>query len=145
MIKFKNKRCSQPDTQPITVPRCQKRLRFSNLQHIITVDQVKVILMETLIRKYLEASVILQVCLCPYTSHGHCGLFNSEGYIDNDKSIQRLSEIAASYAKAGQSICKAIVFFFRSQDHPSQFVTFKKNHYDLNVDYILIQSFYYCQ
>ncbi|XP_014289510.1 delta-aminolevulinic acid dehydratase [Halyomorpha halys] len=55
-------------------------------------------------QKCPELIIACDVCLCPYTSHGHCGILNSDGYIDNDKSIQRLSEIAASYAKAGAHI-----------------------------------------
>ena len=42
-----------------------------------------------------------QVCLCGYTSHGHCGILTPSGQIDNDKSIARLAEVALSYAVAG--------------------------------------------
>ncbi|XP_076454899.1 delta-aminolevulinic acid dehydratase-like [Babylonia areolata] len=45
--------------------------------------------------------VACDVCLCPYTSHGHCGILREDGTLDNDKSIARLAEIAVSYAKAG--------------------------------------------
>lgn len=46
----------------------------------------------------------LQVCLCPYTSHGHCGILNSDGTIDNKSSIKRLASVALSYVKAGAHI-----------------------------------------
>lgn len=44
------------------------------------------------------------MCLCPYTSHGHCGILNPNGTIDNKKSIKRLAAVALSYAKAGAHI-----------------------------------------
>lgn len=44
------------------------------------------------------------VCLCPYTDHGHCGIFNAQNNLDNDASIQRLAEISLAYALAGAHI-----------------------------------------
>lgn len=44
--------------------------------------------------------VITDVCMCQYTSHGHCGII--EGCkIDNDKSLEYISKIALSHARAG--------------------------------------------
>lgn len=55
-----------------------------------------------LLRKWFPNLVIAcDVCLCPYTSHGHCGILNSDGTINNQPSIKRIAEIAVSYAKAG--------------------------------------------
>ncbi|XP_063234254.1 delta-aminolevulinic acid dehydratase isoform X2 [Bacillus rossius redtenbacheri] len=48
--------------------------------------------------------IATDVCLCPYTDHGHCGIMNSDGTIDNDASIARIAEIALAYAKAGAHI-----------------------------------------
>uniref|UniRef100_A0A336LML7 Delta-aminolevulinic acid dehydratase n=1 Tax=Culicoides sonorensis TaxID=179676 RepID=A0A336LML7_CULSO len=48
--------------------------------------------------------IACDVCLCPYSSHGHCGVLNEDGTIDNDKSIKRIAEISLSYAKAGAHI-----------------------------------------
>ena len=45
--------------------------------------------------------VICDVCMCEYTSHGHCGILTEGGYVDNDKTLEYLSKIAVSYAKAG--------------------------------------------
>ncbi len=46
--------------------------------------------------------VIADVCLCEYTSHGHCGIIKAKSYIvDNDETIKILAKIALSYAKAG--------------------------------------------
>lgn len=44
----------------------------------------------------------IQVCLCPYTSDGHCGIV-VDHHIDNEQSIKRLGEIALAYALAGKT------------------------------------------
>ncbi len=44
--------------------------------------------------------IITDVCMCQYTDHGHCGLIEEEEIV-NDKSLEYLSEIALSHAKAG--------------------------------------------
>lgn len=45
--------------------------------------------------------VAADVCLCEYTSHGHCGVLLEDGSVDNLKSIERLADVAVAYAKAG--------------------------------------------
>lgn len=52
-------------------------------------------------------TIACDVCLCPYTSHGHCGVLNKSGTIDNDASLERIAQIALTYAKSGS--------FFRSK------------------------------
>jgi porphobilinogen synthase len=47
--------------------------------------------------------VITDVCLCEYTSHGHCGVI-SNGYVDNDRTLPLLSKMALSHAEAGADI-----------------------------------------
>jgi len=47
--------------------------------------------------------VITDVCLCEYTSHGHCGLLDGHE-VDNDASLERLASTAVSHARAGASI-----------------------------------------
>lgn len=47
--------------------------------------------------------IACDVCLCPYTSHGHCGILEN-GFINNEKSIERISTIALSYARMGAHI-----------------------------------------
>ena len=44
--------------------------------------------------------VITDVCMCEYTSHGHCGILCGD-YVDNDQTIARLAQIAVSHARAG--------------------------------------------
>ncbi|HHV26781.1 porphobilinogen synthase [Anaerosalibacter bizertensis] len=45
--------------------------------------------------------VITDVCMCEYTSHGHCGILLENGYVDNDKTLEYLGKIALSHARAG--------------------------------------------
>ncbi|SDJ80593.1 porphobilinogen synthase [Natronincola ferrireducens] len=49
---------------------------------------------------YPELMVITDVCLCQYTSHGHCGLVE-DGTVLNDESIEKLGATALSHAMAG--------------------------------------------
>lgn len=46
-------------------------------------------------------NVITDVCMCEYTDHGHCGILDETGYVDNDKSLAVLAKIALSHAQAG--------------------------------------------
>ena len=55
-------------------------------------------------KNYPEILVIGDVCCCEYTSHGHCGVLDEKGYIKNDETLEILSKIALSYAKAGVDI-----------------------------------------
>ena len=50
-----------------------------------------------------EAVVIADLCLCEYTSHGHCGILAGET-VDNDRTISLYGRIAASQAAAGADI-----------------------------------------
>lgn len=45
--------------------------------------------------------IACDVCLCEYTSHGHCGLLNADGTIDMSPSVDRISDVALAYARAG--------------------------------------------
>jgi len=48
-----------------------------------------------------ELLVITDVCLCAYTSHGHCGIVRPDGAIDNDVTLELLAQTAISHARAG--------------------------------------------
>ena len=48
-----------------------------------------------------QMSVICDVCMCEYTSHGHCGILTDSGYVHNDKTLDYLGKISLSYAEAG--------------------------------------------
>lgn len=45
--------------------------------------------------------VIGDVCMCEYTDHGHCGILDEKGTVQNDVTLDYLCRIAVSYAKAG--------------------------------------------
>jgi len=48
-----------------------------------------------------ELIVITDVCLCGYTSHGHCGVVMDDGSVDNDLTLELLAKTAISHARAG--------------------------------------------
>jgi porphobilinogen synthase len=48
--------------------------------------------------------VITDLCLCEYTSHGHCGALRSDGTVDNDATLELLARTATSQARAGADI-----------------------------------------
>lgn len=50
--------------------------------------------------KYPDFYVITDVCMCEYTSHGHCGILCGD-YVDNDQTLDYLAKIAVSHAQAG--------------------------------------------
>jgi porphobilinogen synthase len=50
-----------------------------------------------------ELAIIADVCLCEYTSHGHCGIVRGES-VDNDGTLSLLARTAASLAAAGADI-----------------------------------------
>ena len=50
-----------------------------------------------------ELLVVTDVCLCEYTSHGHCGVV-VDGYVDNDKTLELLARTALSHAEAGADV-----------------------------------------
>ncbi len=54
-------------------------------------------------KNYPELIVIADVCLCEYTSHGHCGVICGEKIL-NDETLPLLSKMAVSMAKAGADI-----------------------------------------
>ena len=54
-------------------------------------------------REIPELTIIGDVCMCEYTSHGHCGVIR-DGYVDNDETLKVLARIAVSQAAAGADI-----------------------------------------
>ncbi|WP_055668758.1 porphobilinogen synthase [Desnuesiella massiliensis] len=49
---------------------------------------------------YPELWVITDVCMCQYTSHGHCGILR-DGEVHNDSTLEYIAKIALSHAEAG--------------------------------------------
>jgi porphobilinogen synthase len=54
-------------------------------------------------RELPDLIVITDVCLCEYTSHGHCGILH-DGTVDNDATLELLARQALSHARAGADI-----------------------------------------
>ena len=55
-------------------------------------------------KNYDNFLVICDVCCCEYTSHGHCGILDKDGYVKNDETLEVLGKIALSYARAGVDV-----------------------------------------
>ena len=53
--------------------------------------------------RFPELLLITDVCLCEYTSHGHCGVLR-DGEIDNDASLELLTRTAVSHVEAGADV-----------------------------------------
>ena len=51
-----------------------------------------------------EFYVITDVCMCEYTSHGHCGALDEHGCVMNDVTLEMLAQTAVSHAEAGADI-----------------------------------------
>jgi len=54
-------------------------------------------------KKVKDIIVITDVCMCEYTSHGHCGVIK-DGDVDNDETLQYLARMSLSHAEAGADI-----------------------------------------
>jgi porphobilinogen synthase len=48
-----------------------------------------------------DLTIVTDVCLCAYTTHGHCGVLDHNGGVDNDETLELLSRVAISHAAAG--------------------------------------------
>ena len=48
--------------------------------------------------------VLTDVCLCEYTTHGHCGVLREDGGVDNDATLELLARTAVSHARAGADL-----------------------------------------
>ncbi|KAF9325805.1 hypothetical protein BG006_010719, partial [Podila minutissima] len=57
--------------------------------------------LKVLSKAFPKLLLACDVCLCPYTSHGHCGVLREDGTIDNRASVKRLADISLAYARAG--------------------------------------------
>lgn len=52
-------------------------------------------------RHFPSIFIVADVCLCEYTSHGHCGILRDDGSLNNAMSVERISDVAMAYANAG--------------------------------------------
>ncbi|MBO4287293.1 MAG: porphobilinogen synthase [Kiritimatiellae bacterium] len=55
-------------------------------------------------RAYPGLVVMTDVCLCAYTSHGHCGPLRPDGSVENDAANALLAKVALSHAEAGADV-----------------------------------------
>ncbi|CAB4256765.1 similar to Saccharomyces cerevisiae YGL040C HEM2 Aminolevulinate dehydratase [Maudiozyma barnettii] len=56
---------------------------------------------KTLRAAFPDLYIMCDVCLCEYTSHGHCGVLYDDGSINRERSVSRIAAVAVNYAKAG--------------------------------------------
>ncbi|KAK0728621.1 delta-aminolevulinic acid dehydratase [Lasiosphaeria miniovina] len=52
-------------------------------------------------QRFPQLFIVVDVCLCEYTSHGHCGILRDDGSLNNQLSVDRISDVAIAYARAG--------------------------------------------
>ncbi|KAI3393961.1 hypothetical protein diail_3440 [Diaporthe ilicicola] len=52
-------------------------------------------------QRFPQLYITADVCLCEYTSHGHCGILRDDGSLNNQLSVDRISDVAIAYAQAG--------------------------------------------
>ncbi|TKS84181.1 Delta-aminolevulinic acid dehydratase [Collichthys lucidus] len=76
-------------------------VRMTGASGADTDDTPAVLAVKKIRTLFPELLVACDVCLCPYTSHGHCGILNDDGTLNNDASCLRLAEVALAYARAG--------------------------------------------
>jgi porphobilinogen synthase len=53
--------------------------------------------------RFPELLLLTDVCLCEYTSHGHCGVLDGD-HVDNDRSLELLARTAVSHVEAGADV-----------------------------------------
>jgi porphobilinogen synthase len=54
--------------------------------------------------RFPELLLMTDVCLCEYTSHGHCGVVDASGAVDNDASLELIVRTAVSHVEAGAGV-----------------------------------------
>ncbi len=54
--------------------------------------------------EYPELVLVTDLCLCSYTEHGHCGVLDAQGRVDNDHTLELLQQVALAQAAAGADI-----------------------------------------
>ena len=54
--------------------------------------------------RFPELLLLTDVCLCEYTAHGHCGVVDDDGEVDNDASLELIARTAVSHVDAGADI-----------------------------------------
>lgn len=60
-----------------------------------------ILAIKALKKNFPDLYILCDVCICEYTSHGHCGILNEDGSLNREQSSLRLAAVAVNYAKAG--------------------------------------------
>jgi len=81
------------------IPEGKDKLGSSGYQPDGVVQQA----IRTIKKTVPDLLVITDVCLCEYTSHGHCGVVEN-GEVDNDRTLELLARMAVSHAEAGADV-----------------------------------------
>lgn len=76
----------------------------SNASSADSDDNPVVSAMQSIRMVFPDLMIAADVCLCPYTDHGHCCIYDSHQRMDNEKSIARLAQISLKYALNGAHI-----------------------------------------
>ncbi|MDZ4839003.1 MAG: porphobilinogen synthase [Bacteroidota bacterium] len=66
-------------------------------------DGIIQLAIKTIVALQPDLIIMTDVCVCAYTTHGHCGIIH-DGYVDNDLSVEVLGKMALSHAQAGAHI-----------------------------------------
>jgi porphobilinogen synthase len=69
-----------------------------------TLDGVVQRALRALRPRFPELLLMTDVCLCEYTSHGHCGVVHANGEVDNDASLELIARTAVSHVEAGADV-----------------------------------------
>ena len=85
-------------------PRTPERLKDAKGQEALNAQNLVCLAVKAVKASCPDIGIICDVALDPYTDHGHDGVFNDAGNIDNDKTIELLVQQAALLAEAGCDI-----------------------------------------
>ncbi|KPM04568.1 hypothetical protein NH340_JMT03797 [Sarcoptes scabiei] len=106
LIDFLSPLISEFSLQSILLFPCLKNTSVKKIDDAFDVEQNPLIKGIDLIKKkFPQLLIIVDVCLCTFTEHGHCCVFReTNGQIDNEKSVEILSRLAVQYARCGADI-----------------------------------------
>ncbi|KAI9347985.1 hypothetical protein DFJ73DRAFT_449149 [Zopfochytrium polystomum] len=76
-------------------------LKDANGSHADDAEAGTIKCVKMLRKEFPDLLVACDLCLCAYTSHGHCGILRDDGTLDNEASIARLAQVAVAFARAG--------------------------------------------
>ena len=81
---------------------CPSRKKNATGDHAYSAESVVARAVTAIKQKVKGISVITDICLCAYTDHGHCGILKKNpGTIDSRPTLEALSEMALTHARAG--------------------------------------------